>query len=116
MRFMVDECTGPKVAKWLKEQGHDVFSVYESARGVGDREIIKMGHEGQYILITNDKDFGELVFRFSFPHKGIVLLRLENERFDNKIEVLRKLLDLHADRLDKNFTVVTEKSVKIVEP
>lgn len=116
MRFMVDECTGPWVAKWLEEQGHEVFSVYDGARGAVDREIIKMAHEGQYILITNDKDFGELVFRFSFAHKGIVLLRLENERFNNKIGVLQKLLDLHADKLDKNFTVVTEKNVKIVEP
>lgn len=33
MRFLVDECTGPSVARWLREQGHDVFSVFEQARG-----------------------------------------------------------------------------------
>lgn len=34
MRFLVDECTGPAVAHWLREHGHDVFSVYEEARGI----------------------------------------------------------------------------------
>lgn len=36
MRFIVDECTGPKVARWLRDQGHEVFSVYEEARGIAD--------------------------------------------------------------------------------
>lgn len=34
MRFLVDECTGPAVARWLREHQHDVFSVYEEARGM----------------------------------------------------------------------------------
>ena len=34
MRFIVDECTGPKVAQWLRDQGHEIFSVYEEARGI----------------------------------------------------------------------------------
>ena len=35
MKFLVDECTGPSVAAWLRDDGHEVFSVYEDARGVG---------------------------------------------------------------------------------
>ena len=41
MRFIVDECTGPKVAQWLRDKGHEVFSVYEEARGIDDDQIIK---------------------------------------------------------------------------
>lgn len=41
MRFLVDECTGPKVAHWLHDQGYIVFSVYEEARGMDDDEIIQ---------------------------------------------------------------------------
>ncbi len=41
MRFMVDECTGPAVARWLREQNHEVFSVYEQARGMVNDKIIK---------------------------------------------------------------------------
>jgi predicted nuclease of predicted toxin-antitoxin system len=38
MRFLVDECTGPGVARWLTQQGHDVFSVFDDARGGDDME------------------------------------------------------------------------------
>lgn len=39
MRFLVDECTGPLVARWLREQKHEVFSVYEEGRGMEDNDI-----------------------------------------------------------------------------
>jgi predicted nuclease of predicted toxin-antitoxin system len=57
MRFIVDECTGPAVANWLQQQGHNVFSVYEHARGIDDEGIIERGYAENRILITNDKDF-----------------------------------------------------------
>ncbi len=81
MRFLVDECTGPAVARWLRdEQGHEVFSVYEEARGAEDDLIIDKAYAEGWILITNDKDFGEKVFKERRPHRGIILLRLEDER------------------------------------
>jgi len=52
MRFLVDECTGPIVAKWLRQRGHEVFSVYEQARGITDDEIIAKAHSEKWILIT----------------------------------------------------------------
>ncbi|RMG24642.1 MAG: hypothetical protein D6732_23440 [Methanobacteriota archaeon] len=112
MRFLVDECTGPAVASWLRQQGHDVFSVYEEARGLEDDDIISRAYAENRILITNDRDFGEKIFRDQHPHKGVVLLRLEDERSANKIVVLRKLLERYADRLADQFVVVTEKRVR----
>jgi len=41
MRFLVDECTGPAVARWLQRLHHDVFSVYDEARGLDDESIIE---------------------------------------------------------------------------
>ena len=55
MKFLVDECTGPAVASWLRVQNHEVFSVYDEARGLGDDEIIQEALEEERILITNDK-------------------------------------------------------------
>ena len=68
MRFLVDECTGPKVALWLRDQGHDVFSVYDEARGIDDGTILDKAFSENWILITNDRDFGERVFRERHPH------------------------------------------------
>ena len=59
MRFLVDECTGVRVAAWLQGQGHEVFSVYEEGLGMADEDIIAKANREDLILITNDKDFGE---------------------------------------------------------
>jgi len=112
MRFLVDECTGPAVARWLREQGHEVFSVYDQARGMDDDGIIRKAFEEDWILITNDKDFGEKIHRERRPHRGIVFLRLEDERVGSKTNTLRRLFAGYADQLAGRFVVVTEKRVR----
>lgn len=88
MRFLVDECTGPAVAEWLRENNHEVFSVFDQARGIDDDTIMQKALDENWILITNDKDFGEKVFRDGRLHRGVILLRLEDERSVSKIKAL----------------------------
>jgi predicted nuclease of predicted toxin-antitoxin system len=73
MRFLVDECIGPAVAEWLRNQNHEVFSVFEESRGMDDDDIIQKAREEDWILITNDKDFGEKVYRDGRPSQGCYL-------------------------------------------
>ena len=115
MRFLVDECTGPRVAAWLRGEGHEVFSVFDEARGIEDEEVIRKAYEESWILITNDKDFGEKVYRERHPHHGVILMRLEDERTANKIEVLRRLLGDYADRLAGSFVVITNMHVRFAQ-
>ena len=112
MRFLVDECTDRKVAAWLRAEGHEVFSVFDEARGVEDDQVIQKAYDENWILITNDKDFGEKVYRERHAHRGIILMRLEDERSANKIQVLRRLLESYADRFEDQFVVVTETQVR----
>lgn len=115
MRFLVDECTGPSVADWLREQNYEVFSVYQEARGMEDNDIIQKAFEEDWILITNDKDFGEKAYRYRCSHKGIILLRLKDERSFNKINTIRQLLENHANKLSDYLVVVTEKKVRFIK-
>ncbi|MBC8456830.1 MAG: DUF5615 family PIN-like protein [Deltaproteobacteria bacterium] len=112
MRFLVDECTGPKVAAWLREIGHEVLSVYEEARGLDGDTIIKKAAKEGWILVTNDKDFGEKVYREGQLHRGVILLRLEDESASSKIKIFERLLEVYKDRLQDSFVVVTEKQVR----
>lgn len=77
-----------------------------------DADIIRRAFADNRILVTNDKDFGEKVFRERHPHRGVVLLRLEDERAFVKIEIIKRLLESYADNLAGNFVVVTENSVR----
>lgn len=112
MRFLVDECTGPAVAAWLRNAGHDVFSVYEDQRGIDDDTVIQKAFDEQRILITNDKDFGEKVYRERRAHHGIILMRLDDERAPAKIATLHRLFAQYADQLQGRFVVVTETRVR----
>ena len=112
MRFLVDENAGPSVARWLREQGHDVVSVFETARGTPDDEVISQAFSENRILITSDKDFGDMVYRERRPHHGVIMLRLRDERLVMKIDVLGRLLADYASRLSDNYVVVSEHRVR----
>jgi len=89
-----------------------VFSVYSESRGIDDDLILDKADAENWILITNDKEFGEKIFREKRAHRGVVLLRLADERAVSKIAAIEKLLQLHADQLADRFVVVTESRVR----
>ena len=115
MRFLVDECVGPVVAGWLRGQGHDVYSVYDQARGMDDETVIATALSDRRILITNDKDFGEKVYRDQSLHSGIILLRLADQSAGAKIAAIERLLATYADRVAGSFAVVTENQVRFAK-
>ena len=112
MRFLVDECTGPNAAAWLRDQGYEVFSAYEQSREADDDVLIEKAFTENWILITNDKDFGEMVYRERRPHRGVIFLRLNDERAANKVLVLERLLAQYAEQLADRFVVVTDERVR----
>ncbi len=112
MRFLVDECTGPRVAEWLEQQGHEVFSAFHQARGASDEMLLQRAVAEERILITNDRDFGELIYRAGREHRGVVFLRLNDERTPNKIQVLADLLAQYADQLAGSYVVATETQIR----
>ena len=109
----MDENVGRSVADWLTEQRHDVISVYKDCRGENDTFVLEKAQSEERILITSDKDFGDIVFRNKRPHSGVILLRLANEQPMNKNAALRRLLEQYADQLVGHFVVVTENVVRI---
>ena len=105
--------TGSKVAEWLRSANYEVFSVFDQARGISDDEVLTKAFVENWILITNDKDFCEMIFRERRGHHGIIFMRLDDERAANKIKVLEQLLENYADKLPKQFITVTETKVRI---
>ena len=110
MRFLVDECTGKKLANLVEREGYDVLFVGDIMPAASDEEIIRKSDEDDRILITDDKDFGELVFRLRRPTKGVILLRVGIGP-EKRLEVLIKLLTEYD--VKEKFIVVKENSVRI---
>ena len=85
-----------------------MISIFDENRGADDKDILRVANEEDRILITCDKDFGEAVFHGKRSHKGVILLRLENERSANKIAVLERLFDQYSTQLPDRFVVASE--------
>jgi predicted nuclease of predicted toxin-antitoxin system len=99
--------------RWLRGQGYDATSIYEIARGATDHEILARAYRENRVVVTADEDFGDLIYRDGHPHRGVILLRLDDESAGNIIRVLSDLLAHHADQMEDHFIVVTESGVRI---
>jgi len=115
VRFLVDESTGRSVAAYLRREGHDVHTVTESQPGAADKAVLEQAVSEDRILITNDKDFGELVYRRRWEHRGILLLRLRDERSSNKVRMVKVVMTQVGDRLRDHYVVATEAGIRIRE-
>lgn len=106
MKFLADECCDALFVAGLRGDGHDVRFVTEFAPGAGDETVLKMAAAQERVLLTEDKDFGELAVRLGYPSYGIVLLRMDPADSDAKLARLREVLRRHASRLAHTFVVV----------
>lgn len=113
MRFLVDESADARLAAHLTALGHDAKTVARDfAPALQDHEVLMIAHREQRILIANDRDFGELVFRSGHPHSGVILLRLSTTSLTKKIERLDEVLATHLNQLD-HFLVVTDRAIRV---
>jgi predicted nuclease of predicted toxin-antitoxin system len=114
MRFLLDESAELRIAAFLKQAGHDVTSIAEDhPRSLPDEQVLAIANAEQRLLITNDRDFGELIFRQQLPHAGVIYFRLPlDTTATEKINWLTRVLRDYADRLD-HFIVIGPGGVRI---
>ena len=110
MKFLLDVCVGRSVYQWLTNQGYDAVSVAERDPKLSDPDILEWAFREKRILITLDKDFQKLAFTVGKPHSGII--RLPNVQRTRRIELVRIVIERHAEDLLKD-AVVTVKPGKI---
>jgi len=112
MKFLTDENIGLEVVNFLRKLGHNTVSVIEENSGADDVDVLKKAFKESRVLITSDKDFGELIYFRRFQHKGVILLRLRDETNKNKIKVISNLLASFEGELKNKYVVVTEAQIR----
>lgn len=113
MKFLVDECADAQLVEFLRAKGHDVLYVMESMRGETDDVILATAYQEQRILLTEDKDFGELVFRLRKPAICIILLRFSPGTESQKISRLDALLTDDTANFSGTFIVVDQEKSRM---
>lgn len=116
MRFLLDEGLPARLAAHLRGEGHDVTVVgRDYPYALKDRDILAIARREGRVVLTNDKDFGELVFRDRLPHAGVILFRLGYVPLAVRIALLERALSDHASRLDE-LIVVTPRGSRVGIP
>ena len=106
MKFLADEsCAGP-VTQALREAGHDVVAIAEVARGAADGAVMARALAERRILITEDSDFGELLYARGHSSAGVILVRFPNRVRLAKPTSVLEAVDRLGPRLSDCFTVV----------
>lgn len=113
MRFLADECCDAALVDALRSDGYDVLYAVETLRGATDDELLAWSFSERRIFLTEDKDFGELVYRLRRPVYGVVLLRFDIVNRALKVPRLRYLLEQEAERLSGAFVVLEVDKVRV---
>ncbi len=106
LRFLADESCDFAVVRALRADGHDVFAVSEVMNRSDDRELIEQAHREQRILLTEDKDFGWLVYVSHADSSGVILIRFPGNARRSLVQAVRQVVEEQSERLNEAFVVV----------
>lgn len=112
MKFLADENIPTVALDLLRDEGVDIVSILAVGRGLKDRDVLGVANEQGRLLVTFDKDFGDLVFRTGMEMKGLVLLRFTPTPPEQVAQKLKALLDSGV-KLENNFVVIDKERIRL---
>src|SRR6185369_5740121 len=113
MRFLADENVSRLVVERLRADGVDVISVGERSPGLSDEAVLALANAEGCILITEDRDLGELVVRQQRDACGVILLELDRLSNAAEADLVARVVSGRADRLTGNLIVVEPGQIRV---
>ena len=113
MRLLANENFPVDAILALREKGHDVVWISEIARGISDSDVLARAHQEGRILVTFDKDFGELAFRTASPEiAGIILFRISMRSPQHVAALASRVISSREDWAG-HFSVVEDARLRM---
>lgn len=113
LRFLVDVGVGTAVEERLRSAGHDIATVRDRDPRLLDTDILAWAAGENRVVLTMDKDFGELVCHSGQTHAGILLLRLEDADSTEKVRIVSAIVTGFGDELAGHFSVYQNGKLRI---
>jgi len=113
MKFFADEGLDYPLVKQMREAGYDVTYAAEDNTGASDTSLLQIAFNENRILVTKDKDFGELAIRFGQSNTGVVLIRIEQLNKSENCLLVLKAIQKYESELKSAFTVIQEDKIRI---
>ena len=113
MNLIVDENVDKLIVDSLRQDGHNVLYVAEFAPSIDDETVLAQANQNGALLITEDKDFGEIIFRQGRIHTGVVLIRLDGLSKQAKARIVSTIFVNQGTQLLNAFSVISPGRVRI---
>jgi predicted nuclease of predicted toxin-antitoxin system len=113
VKIVADESVDKQIVDRLRANGHEVLFVAELDPGIDDETVLLRSRQADAILLTADKDFGELVFRQRLLHTGVLLIRLAGLMPNAKAELVASMFDEHVEELSTGFGVLSPRALRL---
>ena len=114
MNLVADESVDRQIVERLRHDGHDVLYIAEVEPSISDEAVFDRANDKAALLLTSDKDFGELIFRENrLISDGVVLLRLAGLSAGKKSEIVSDAVREHEAEFPKHFSVVGPGKIRI---
>jgi len=113
MKFFVDENVAQTIIQWLRQAGHDVLSAAETSPGEDDAVWLRQAEQSKRVIVTSDKDFGELIFRDRLNSYGILSIRMPRLSLRERVARLAAVWSSIEANPQGKFIVITEGRVRI---
>jgi predicted nuclease of predicted toxin-antitoxin system len=105
LRLLVDTSLGLSLEDCVRNSGHDAAFVRDIDPRLPDSAILGLAVRDQRMVVTMDKDFGELVYRVGRGHHGVLLLRMEDQSAAASAPIVARLLEDYCEMLENHFAV-----------
>ncbi|MBX9946001.1 MAG: DUF5615 family PIN-like protein [Reyranella sp.] len=113
MRFLADENVARPIVEGLRAAGLDVESIGETKAGASDSQVVEAARQGGRVLVTEDRDFGEMIVRQKLDLRGVILLELARLSNAAAAARVREIVEAHMGKLDGNLLVVEPARVRL---
>ena len=113
MNLLADESVDRRIVEQLRDDGHDVLYIAELEPSVSDETVLQRANEHRALLLTQDKDFGELAFRQKLVHHGVVLIRLSGLSNQTKADLVVDALRKRGAEFVNAFSVISPGMIRI---
>jgi predicted nuclease of predicted toxin-antitoxin system len=114
--FVCDEGVDRSIVQQLRADGHEVGYIAEMSPSITDEEVLREANERGAVLVTMDKDFGELVFRLGRLNTGILLVRVPEVSTEERAALVSGVVRDHGLELPGSFSVLSATKLRIRKP
>ncbi len=111
--FLADESLDYRIVRFLRDNKFKIIAVCELYSGITDEEVLKLAGDNNWILLTEDSDFGRWIFSYGLKNAGVIFLRYKKEELKTIKDTLLEIISRYEEHLYGKFVTLSPHKLRI---